>query len=298
MYYQPASGTNPPTLKLQTNGNAHLLLGLSSASATVFDLDSSGNLTIAGTLSAGNNSRLFSGGNDVHLQNANVSGWLYIDFSNRLELSGGAYFDASGNMTLGTLNSTSVNATNFYGYLNGNISGNANYANTAGALSGGISASSVGGGDLNNGVYASYALSSFWKIDESGSSGSQGFIFGRNSGQAVQSIVAIGTNGFGFKNGGGANKLAEMKVGGNFVIQGSTYYTVQSTINYTASGNFDAFDVAETYPVDQFYDGKQSSARRAKSSSSATTTTATPRVSSLLAGRSISAAVSSPRMKR
>ncbi len=108
IYYQPGAGTNPPALKIKTNGNAGLLQGLNSAGSQVFLVDASGNLTAAGTLYVGGNAELYSSGNDVHLQNTDGSGYLYLDFSNELHLTGGAHFDTSGN---------------YYGSVYGNVTG-------------------------------------------------------------------------------------------------------------------------------------------------------------------------------
>jgi len=69
------------------------------------------------------------------------------------------------------------------------------------------------------------------------------------SGQFVQSNSSI----MGFKNSGGG-KLAEMKGDGTFIIAGGTYYTATSTYAYSANGAFDAFDYAETYPLDAEYE--------------------------------------------
>jgi hypothetical protein len=66
LYYEPSVGTNPPALKLQTNGNAHLLTGLTSAGATAFDFDASGNLT-AGKLSFDGGDITSDGSGDLYM---------------------------------------------------------------------------------------------------------------------------------------------------------------------------------------------------------------------------------------
>jgi hypothetical protein len=42
IYYEPSAGSNPPALKLQTNGNADLLQAYNSGGTEVFSVDSSG----------------------------------------------------------------------------------------------------------------------------------------------------------------------------------------------------------------------------------------------------------------
>lgn len=63
----------------------------------------------------------------------------------------------------------------------------------------------------------------------------------------------IGPNvGLGFKRTDGT-KLAEMKGNGNFYINGTTFYTTQSSVSYASGGSMDGFDVSEVYPTDANY---------------------------------------------
>jgi hypothetical protein len=158
LYYEPSSGTNPPTLKLQSNGNANLLAGYSSTSTVVFTLDSNGNVVVAGTLavtgavtfSAGVtvSAAVITGAHSATITIGNSSGdislspesghWTYLNTT----ASGSAYVDNAGNIT----------APNFTGYLNGSISGNANYANSAGSAGSATNATNANNiGSIRNG---------------------------------------------------------------------------------------------------------------------------------------------------
>jgi hypothetical protein len=150
LYYEPSAGTNPPVLKLRSNNNTNLLEGHNSAGTTVFYIDSSGNFTVSGTLavtgaatfSAGvtvsgavitgaHSATITIGNSSGDVQIAPESGhWTYLNTT----ASGSAYVDNSGNIT----------APNFNGYLNGSISGNANYANSAGSATNATNASYIG----------------------------------------------------------------------------------------------------------------------------------------------------------
>jgi hypothetical protein len=158
LYYQPASGSNPPALKLQTNGNADLLKGFNSGGTNVFQVDSNGNVTASGTLavtgaatfSAGVtvSSAVITGAHSATITIGNSSGdislspesghWTYLNTT----ASGSAYVDNSGNIT----------APNFNGYLNGSISGNSNYANSAGSAGSATNATNASNiGSIRNG---------------------------------------------------------------------------------------------------------------------------------------------------
>lgn len=68
---------------------------------------------------------------------------------------------------------------------------------------------------------------------------------------STPSIVKVGV-ALGVKRSNGT-KLMEAASNGNFLIGGNTYYTTQSTYNYSAGGSFDSFDFAEIYRVDKVY---------------------------------------------
>lgn len=107
-----------------------------------------------------------------------------------------------------------------------------------------------------NGPGVSYASSNGFTIGEGLSGPTNGFIIGRISGQAASIIACLGTGGgIGFKKGGmSGTRLAEFKNDGNMIIDNNTYWTHQSTFNFSASGAYDgSFDLAESSPVDQEY---------------------------------------------
>jgi hypothetical protein len=68
---------------------------------------------------------------------------------------------------------------------------------------------------------------------------------------SAPSLLQVGV-ALGVKKNNGA-KLMEVNSSGNMLISGNTYYTTQSTFNFSAGGSFDSFDFAEIYRVDDTY---------------------------------------------
>lgn len=87
--YRPAATTSTPALELATNGNAPLLLGLTSSGGTAFKFDASGNLTLPAA-SVNATSGLFDNGNRVAIQGAHSAGQPIVSYGTGQPASLGA----------------------------------------------------------------------------------------------------------------------------------------------------------------------------------------------------------------